>query len=303
MTNLTTTNGTQPSAGCSVYPTADKIVKTFAFCVIIVVSLTGNFLIGTIVFKIKSMRRTINYLIVNMAISDLFISIFAFPRILTKLLIGYWLIDGTFGLALCKVASFMENISVAVSIQSLVLIAVDRFGAVVFPCRPPVVSARLCPFFILSTWIVAMAIHSTDFFARKLDESRGHLTCQLKWKEAFGESSSLENYYLVLFFVLTLIPFTLMTILYSIIIVKLRSQKMPGGESVSAKEQEKRLKRDRNVLKMVLAIVVVAIIAKASGVCLVVPRASAIVRFFALYVDDRGMYRVRAGVNVTRLFF
>ncbi|XP_078369017.1 RYamide receptor-like [Oculina patagonica] len=255
MTNLTTPNGTQPSTGCSVYPTAERIGKTFAYCVMIVVSLTGNLLIGTIVIKIKSMRRTINYLLVNMAMSDLILAIFVFPRLLTELYIGYWLIDGTFGLALCKLAYFVQDVSTAVSIQSLVLIAVDRFGAVVFPFRPPVVSAKLCPFYILATWIVAMAIHSPYFFASKLVVSQGHLACQLQWNEAFGKSSSLENYYLAMFLVFALIPFALMTILYSIIIVKLRSQKLPGGESVSAKEQKKRLKRDRSVLKMVLAIV------------------------------------------------
>ena len=37
------------------------------------------------------------------------------------------------------------------SIQSLVLIAVDRFGAVVFPLRSPLISSKLCPFFILAT--------------------------------------------------------------------------------------------------------------------------------------------------------
>ena len=257
MTNLTATaNATQPPpVGCSANPTAEKIGKTFAYCAIIFVSLTGNFLIGAIVFKVKSMRRTINYLIVNMAMSDLILPIFAFPRILTELYIGCWLIDGAFGLALCKLAYFMQDVSTAVSIQSLVLIAVDRFGAVVFPFRPPVVSAKLCPFYILATWIVAMAIHSPYFFARKLVEPQGRLACRLKWKEAFGESSSLKNYYVALFLILAVIPFTLMTVLYSIIIVKLRAQKMPGGESVSAKEQEKRMKRDRSVLKMVLAIV------------------------------------------------
>ena len=251
----TTSNGTLPSAGCSVYPTAEKIGKTFAFCVIIVVSITGNFLIVAIVIRIKSMRRTINYLMLNMAMSDLILPVFAFPRLLTELYVGHWLIDGDFGLALCKLAYFMQDVSTAVSIQSLVLIAVDRFGAVVFPFRPPVVSARLCPFFILATWIVAMAVHIPYFFVRRLDGSGENLTCLRMWKEAFGESSSFENYYLALFLVLTLIPFALMTILYSIIIVKLRAQKIPGGESVSSKEQEKRMKRDRSVLKMVLAIV------------------------------------------------
>ena len=256
MANVSTTpNATLPPAGCSAYPTAEKIGKTFAYCVIIVVSLTGNFLIAAIVIGIKSMRRTINYLILNMALSDLILPVFAFLRLLTELYVGHWLIDGDFGLTLCKLAYFMQDVSTAVSIQSLVLIAVDRFGAVVFPFRRPVVSARLCPFFILATWIVSMAIHIPYFFFRKLEGSGENLACRRMWKEAFGESSSVESYYVALFLVLALIPFLLMTILYSIIIVKLRAQKMPGGESVSSKEQEKRMKRDRSVLKMVLAIV------------------------------------------------
>ena len=190
----TTPNATLPSSGCSVYPTADKIGKTFAFCV---VSLIGNFLIGAIVIRIKPMRRTINYLILNMAMSDLILPVFAFPRLLTALYGGHWLIDGDFGLALCKLTYSMQEVSTAVSIQSLVLIAVDRFGAVVFPFRLPVVSARLCPliFFILATWIVAMAIHIPYFFASKLEGSEENLACRRMWKEAFGESFSLKSYY------------------------------------------------------------------------------------------------------------
>lgn len=234
MSNNATANGTATSINCSEYPTAERVAKTLAYCVIIVVSLTGNILIGSIVFKVKSMRRTINYLIVNMAMSDIILPIFAVPRILTRLYLGYWLIDGHFGSALCKLVYFLQDVSNAVSIQSLVLIAVDRFGAVVFPLRRPVVSAKLCPYFILSTWIVAMALHSPYFFARKLDYSEGLLRCALQWEEAFGESSSEASYYVAMFLLLAVIPFALMSILYSIIILNLRAQKIPGGESVRA---------------------------------------------------------------------
>ena len=128
-------------------------------------------------------------------------------------------------------------------------------AAAVFPLRRPVVSAKLCPYFILSTWIVAMALHSPYFFARKLDYSEGLLRCALQWEEAFGESSSEASYYVAMFLLLAVIPFALMSILYSIIILNLRAQKIPGGESVRAEELEKRMKRDRSVLQMVLAIV------------------------------------------------
>ena len=72
----TTTNGIEPSS-CSSNPTADKFGKTFAFCVICLVSLAGNTVIGiTIVCKTKTMRKPINYLIVNIAMSDLLFPIF-----------------------------------------------------------------------------------------------------------------------------------------------------------------------------------------------------------------------------------
>ena len=57
-----------------------------------------------------------------------------------------------------------------VSIQSLVLIAVDRFGAVVFPLHSPLIRSKRCPFFILGTWTVAMAVFSPYFLALRLVE-------------------------------------------------------------------------------------------------------------------------------------
>ena len=176
--NLTATvNGTQTSgtSTCNFNPTAAKIGKTLALCLLFVVSLTANSLIGLIVYKTKTMRKPINFLIVNMAMSDLLYPIFLFPWVMTEVNVGSWLISGPLGQALCKLAPFLTYVSSAVSIQSLVLIAVDRFGAVVFPLRSPVISTKLCRFFIPATWIVAVAIMSTYLFALKLAEYPGGL--------------------------------------------------------------------------------------------------------------------------------
>ena len=249
----TTMNGTQPSSCFN--PTAERIGKTIAYCLLFVVSLTGNSLIGLIVYKTKTMRKPINFLIVNMAMSDLLYPIFLFPWKITEINVGSWLISGPLGLALCKLDPFLADVSTAVSIQSLVLIAVDRFGAVVFPLRSPVISIKVCRFFIPETWIVAIAIHSPYLSAFKLAEYPGRLMCLLKWNEAFGETSSWANYYLAVVIVLIYIPLVLIAILYLTILFKLKSQKIPGEQSVNAREQ--REKRERNVLKMSIAIVLV----------------------------------------------
>ena len=81
-------------------------------------------------------------------------------------------------------------------VQNLVLIAVDRFGAVILPLRSPLISSKLCSFFILCTWMVAIAVNSPELFALKLVEYPGKLVCKRHWNEAFGKSSSFENYLL-----------------------------------------------------------------------------------------------------------
>ncbi|KAL9968148.1 hypothetical protein ACROYT_G026485 [Oculina patagonica] len=248
----TTTNGTQQSS-CSYKPTALKIGETFAYCLILVVSLAGNTLIGIIVHRTKTMRKPINFLIVNMAMSDLLWPIFLIPWIITQLYVDSWMISGPLGQASCKLVFFLSYVSLTVSLQSLVLIAVDRLGAVVFPLRSPLISSKLCPFFILATWIVAMAIWSPYLFANKLVEYPEGLMCVVQWNEVFGGSSSYADYMLAIFVVFLYTPLVLIAILYTIIYTKLKSQTIPGEQSVNAGEQ--REKRERNVLKMAIAIV------------------------------------------------
>ena len=135
---------------------------------IFLVSLAGNIVIGIIVYKTRTMRKPINFFIVNMAMSDLLFSILLCPRVIQELYIDSWLIYGLLGLALCKLVNFLSAVSLSVPIQSPVLIAVDRFRAVVYPLRSPLISSKLCPFFILATWIVAMSTHSPYLFALNL---------------------------------------------------------------------------------------------------------------------------------------
>ena len=249
----TTMNGSQPSS-CFNNPTAEKIGKTLFYCLIFFVSLAGNIVIGIIVYKTKTMRKPINFLIVNMAMSDLTYQIFLIPMSIQGLYTDFWMIGGLLGQASCKLVYFLTHASGLVSVLSLVLIAVDRFGAVVFPLRSPLIGSKLCPLFILITWIVAMFIDSPYFFTMKLVEHAGRLKCETLWNEVFGETLSLKNYFVAFSIAFIFIPLLLIAILYIIIFLKLKSQKIPGEQSASSEAAQRR-QRDRNVLKMAIAIV------------------------------------------------
>ena len=146
--NVTVNGSTCSSLG---NPSAAKIGKTFAYSLFLVISLVGNSFIVIIVYKTHTMRKPINYFTASMAASDLLYSIFLLPKRLTELYVDSWFIGGPHGQVLCKMFPFVTDVSTALSIQSLVLIAVERFGAVVFPIRSPLITSKRCPFFILST--------------------------------------------------------------------------------------------------------------------------------------------------------
>ena len=161
---------------------------------IVLVAPVGNTVIGIIVYKTKTMIKPINFLIVNMAMSDLLVPVLTIPMNIQWLYINSCLISGPLGQSLCKLAGVLPSVSILVSVQSLVLIAVDRFGAAVFSLRCPLISSKLYPFFILATWIIAIAVCSIYLFALKLVEYPGGLVFAQSWKEVFGKSSSFEIY-------------------------------------------------------------------------------------------------------------
>ena len=249
-----TGNGSSGSWSCLSF-SALKIGGTVAFCLIIIVSLVANSLIVILVCKTPNLKKPINYFIANMALSDLLYPIFWIPWRLSHLHTNSFLIGGQLGQALCKLLPFFAPVSIAVSIQNLILIAVDRFGAVVFPLRSPLIRSKLCLFFILTTWIVAVAFNSPNLFSYELVEYPEGTWCAFEWEKEFAEPSSFASFVLAFYILFMYIPVLLLVILYSIIVIKLKTQAHPGEQSANTQQQRNR--RNRNVLHMSIAIVTV----------------------------------------------
>ena len=255
-----TANGSSGSWSCFdlLNPTAWKIGGTVTCCLIFIVSLVANSLIVMIVYKTPNLRKPINFFIANMASSDLLFPIFWMPWDLSHLHTNSFPIGGQLGQALCKLVPFFGNVSFVVSIQNLILIAVDRFGAVVFALRSPLIRSKLCPFFILAAWMVAVAFNSPDLFTNELVEYLEGTWCVVEWKKSFGESSSFASFMLAYYILFVYIPVLLLVILYSIIVIKLKTQAHPGEQSANTQQQWNI--KNRNVLQMSIAIVTVFVL-------------------------------------------
>ena len=120
---------------------------TIGYSLILIISLAGNSAIGVIFYETPSLQRQpINHLIVNMAMSDLMFPLITVPWFLVTFYtspVDHWLIGSLLGQALFKLIVYLPEVSFDVSCQSLVLIAVDRFVAVVFPLRSPVIRSQI----------------------------------------------------------------------------------------------------------------------------------------------------------------
>lgn len=235
--------------------------KVIAFSLVLFLALIGNILVVWVVHKSTSMRKKpINLFIVNLAVADLLLAVFVIPRIVTQIVIysGIWLVHGTAGLALCRIVIFIQDIATAVSLQSLVIIAFDRFCAVVYPLRIATMPCTTRLVVIPMTWIVACALHSPDLFIYKLiPMDNGTVACAQVWSSDKQEHAKIASrYYLAMFCLFVIIPMILLTVLYASIFVHLKRRGKKTDLHTSGVQVGKRKEQEWNVLKMALAIVI-----------------------------------------------
>lgn len=242
--------------------TVSKAGKTVAYAFIMLMALLGNSAIVFVVFKTQRLRTTTNFFIANMAVSDLLMPLFAMPRTVTAVHFGAnrWLIGGNFGLAMCKLAPLFQDISTAVSTQSLVLIAVDRFYNVFYPVKAAVMSTNIAKRTLPFVWLIALAIHAPYLFIYRIYIVKGEAYCLLNWTPPFRDDKQAQKIYFVLVVIfLFIFPLCVIAALYSAVIIRLKRQQFPGIHQAED-ARKMREKRNRAILQLSVVIVMVFII-------------------------------------------
>jgi len=219
-------------------PFSVKIGLILVFFTIMLFSLVGNAVMIVTVYQCKDLRRTTNYFIVNMAVSDFVYPLSTIPRRISQIASSsmLWPFDSNKGF-LCKAICFLVSVSFAVPTGSLVCIALDRFVAVVFPMKAHLVSSRFRTIAIVAIWILAMMINAFDLYAFDLVEQKnGEAICTYVGNPIF----SFRVYHAVYASIFAIGPLITITILYCVIAVTLRKQdRSLRGASVHQKDQRK----------------------------------------------------------------
>ena len=209
---------------------AEKMFKIFVYFVILLGSLFGNIFIIIIFYKHRDLHKTVNYFIVNMAVSDLVFPLLLLPVEITAMVTAdgswRWYVSGVLGSITCKFITFATKVTILVSTQSLVWIAIDRFVAVVFPIRLGLISSKTRITAIASTWILAATFNFPFLMAAKLRVQRNNTFCEtdVKMKSFFPSNEAFMAYLWLQLTFYSFAPVSLLTILYASIAVALKAQ-------------------------------------------------------------------------------
>ena len=185
------------------------------YSISLLAALIGNFLIIVVFCMYKPIQKTINYFVVNMAISDIFTPLTIMPfKIAETLSNGTFLSQLPSSLAevLCKLCFFLADTSILVSIISLLMISVERLIAVVFPLQIKLISMKVRFICILMSWVVAISVH-TPYLAIFVFKGG----CFKEW-----DIETNNRYIVATFSTFFLIPVCLLIIIYGTITVSLK---------------------------------------------------------------------------------
>ena len=149
-------NETYPFGGAELMPLYAQAFVIIIYSTITIFAVGGNVIVCYIVLAYQRMRTVTNYFIVNLACSDILMSVLCVPLtfITSVLRVDN---DWPFGAFMCPVVLYAQSVSVFLSAFTLVAISLDRYIAIIYPLRPRM-TTRQAALVIALIWMLSMAV-------------------------------------------------------------------------------------------------------------------------------------------------
>lgn len=148
-----------------------NVILAILYSLIVVIGLVGNCFVITIVGKTRSMITPTNILLVNVAFADI-ISLIWCPIPLAINLSGKH-VSGRAADLICKFFTGYAAtcVTVLVTYQSLVVLALERYYAIVKPFKQPLVASNKSMYYVVGTiWVMAIMFSLPGFIFSEYDE-------------------------------------------------------------------------------------------------------------------------------------
>ena len=249
--NVTSPPGTNIGQSCTSPEPVNRDVQAVLYAWVIVMSVIGNSLVIFVVIRNKRMHTVANYLICNMSVADLLITLFPMIWDVVKVIHypgGEW----PMGRFMCTFIHMATYLSVACSTLSLIVITCDRFFAIMLPLKR-VFTKKILPGLLIAIWLGSLAFASPTIYAMDIYKFNGKDYCLEFWKPPFDAKNSPMHYTVILFVGLYALPLLTMTVMYSIMSWRLWKRNIPGNHSSETEKQH--VKQKKKVIRMLVVVI------------------------------------------------
>ncbi|KAM9828959.1 rhodopsin-like [Syngnathus typhle] len=217
---------------------------------LIITTFPINFLTLYVTLKHKKLRTPLNYVLLNLAVADLFMVLGGFTVTLYTSLHGYF----SLGVAGCNIEGFFATLGGEVALWSLVVLAIERYVVVCKPMSNFRFGEKHAICGLASTWIMALTCAMPPLlgWSRYIPEGM-QCSCGIDYYTPKPElnNASFVIYMFVLHF---LIPLVIIFFCYGRLLCTVRAAAQQQQESESTQRAEKEV--TRMVVVMVIAFLV-----------------------------------------------
>ncbi|XP_067417394.1 prolactin-releasing peptide receptor-like [Emydura macquarii macquarii] len=227
-----------------------KAMIILLYAAVVVVGMVGNCLLVHVIVRVKKMHNVTNFLIGNLALSDVAMCATCIPLTLAYIFEPRgWI----FGSTMCYIVFFMQPVTVYVSVFTLATIAVDRYIVIVHPLRRRI-SLQLGAYVVLVIWILSgcLALPAMSHTYYMELGQQGLTLCEEFWGE---QERQRQTYALCLLLITYLCPLLAILVSYTKIYLKIKNRVVPGTITQSQADWD-RARRKRTFCLLVMVVVV-----------------------------------------------
>ncbi|XP_072573639.1 prokineticin receptor 2-like [Paramormyrops kingsleyae] len=237
---------------------ANIAIRVFIGMVLVAIMLICGLGNGLFVWALASSRQLCSVsslLIANLAVSDLLVALVCCPFEMHYYVLRD--LSWIFGQVMCSAVSYLRSVSLYVSTDTLMVIAIDRYLVIVYPLRPRMsIQKAWCVLAVTWTLSLLVALPSAYFSTQTMfDSFHGSpgqkIYCVQIWTA--DKATLYKSYFLFLFVAQFLIPVLAMSGCYTRICQELWLKHLPGVQTLQVQGQLRARRRTMLVLLGILA--------------------------------------------------
>ncbi|KAJ7316949.1 hypothetical protein JRQ81_003111 [Phrynocephalus forsythii] len=202
---------------------------------LIILGFPINFLTLFVTIQHKKLRTPLNYILLNLAIANLFMVLIGFTTTMYTSMNGYFIL-GTIG---CNIEGFFATMGGEIALWSLVVLAVERYVVVCKPMSNFRFSETHAMIGVGFTWIMALACSGPPLlgWSRYIPEGM-QCSCGVDYYTPNPKTHN-ESFVLYMFLVHFVTPLTIIFFCYGRLVCVVRQAASQQQESATTQKAEK----------------------------------------------------------------